>query len=306
MIINDKHWLLFDISNMLYRTFHGNANEDDDTVAGLATHMALVTLNKYFKQFKPTHVVMAFDRSSWRKQYTASEQCLSKRAYKGNRRQNMTPAQQLKFQAFMGHLREFESLIDKHSTVITLAKDGLEADDLIAGWVQRHSTDFNTIISTDSDLLQLTKFERTQVISPATDKPQSLAEYDNDAEYYLFQKCIRGDSTDNVQSAFPRVRKTKIKAAYDDPFERVQLMKSTWTDQEGREFVVEDLFKENQTLIDLEKQPVDIRGLMDDAIEQALARDRNFTLFHFMKYLGKYKLDKIAASFDQYLPLLSR
>jgi hypothetical protein len=291
---------------MLYRTFFANTTEDDQTVAGLATHMALVTLNKYFKQFKPTHLVMAFDRTSWRKAYTASDACISKKAYKGNRRQGMSPAQQLKFERFLGHLREFESLITNHSTVITLAQDHLEADDLIAGFVQSNREDKITIITADTDMLQLLKHDNVTIVSPATDKAQHLAEFFDDPEYYVFQKCIRGDSTDNVQSAFPRVRATKIKAAYDDPFELVQLLKNTWTDEDKRTFLVEDLFKENQLLINLEMQPANIRELIDLTLEDASEKQREFSMFHFMRYLGKYDLKKVAASFEQYLPMLSR
>ncbi|TFH08230.1 MAG: hypothetical protein E4H14_06805, partial [Candidatus Thorarchaeota archaeon] len=107
-------YLVFDISNLLYRTFFAQRQENDETLAGLATHSALVTLNKYFRQHKPDRVVMAFDRSSWRKDYTASPECLSKKPYKGNRRKDMSPAQQAKFQRFMNHLSEFETLIRKH------------------------------------------------------------------------------------------------------------------------------------------------------------------------------------------------
>lgn len=306
MIINSKRYLCFDISNILYRTFFANVTEDDTTVAGLATHMALVTLNKYFKQYKPDKVVMAFDRTSWRKLYTASPKCISKKPYKGNRRQNMSPAQQAKFERFLGHLKEFESLIINHSTIITLAGEHLEADDVLAGFVQRHTDDDITIISSDSDLLQLVRYGNVRLISPATDKPQTLEKFDDDPVYYVFQKCIRGDRTDNIQSAYPGVRSTRIKKAYTDSFERIQLMKETWKDNNGCEFTVEQLFNENQLLIDLEKQPSDVRDLIGYAIDDALEKQKMFSLFHFMKYLGKYQLDKISASFDQYLPLLSR
>ena len=198
-------YLIFDISNLLYRSFYAQTGEDDTTLAGLACHMALMTLNKYYKQYRPKKVVMAFDRSSWRKEYTAEHDYL--KPYKGNRRQDMTPAQQAKFERFKNHLAEFESLIIKHTTIITLWGDRLEADDLIAGFVQRPSEKNITIISADSDLAQLMKHENVTVVSPITDKIQTtLEKFENDPEYYLFHKCIRGDITDNVQSAYPRVR----------------------------------------------------------------------------------------------------
>ena len=301
-------YCLIDVSNILYRTFYANVQESEDTIAGLAMHSALNTMNKYFKMFNPDKLVMVFDRNSWRKDYTASEKCLSKRAYKGNRRQNMTPAQQAKFERFKYHLGEFEELITNCTTVVTLAQVHLEADDLIAGFAKMYGGNNNqiTIISADSDLLQLTRYEGVTVISPITDKPQSLTDYDGDPLYYLFQKCVRGDSTDNVQSAFPRVRSTRIKAAYDDPYELVKLMKETWINEHEVEFVVEALFKENQLLIDLEMQPENIRMLINETIEEEMEKKKKFSMFFIMKFIGKFELKKIQSSIDQYVNMLSR
>lgn len=300
-------YLVFDISNMLYRTFFAQKNEDDRTIAGLATHVALTTLNKYYKRFKPDKVVMAFDRSSWRKDYTASKKCVSKKPYKGNRRKDMSPAQQAKYQRFLNHLSEFETLITKHTTIITLAGKGLEADDLIAGFAQIYNDADNEIIiiSSDSDLLQLMKYENVRIISPATDKEATLDEWDNDPELFLFFKCMKGDSTDNVQSALPRVSKPRLRKAYKDPFERVQLMKEAWSDHNGREFIVEKLYNENRTLIDLEKQPPEIRRQILTTVEEEVTRDKKFVFFFLMKYLGKYDLKKIEQNLDPYLPMLS-
>lgn len=304
-----KKFLCFDISNLLYRTFFAQKQEDDETLAGLATHSALVTLNKYFRQFKPDHVVMALDRKSWRKEYTASEKCVSKKPYKGNRRQDMTPAQQIKYQKFIDHVREFEALIAEHTTIITLVEDDLEADDLIAGFCKKFANDEEyevIVISSDSDLLQLLRYPSVRIVSPATDKPQVLADFDGDPELYVFTKCIRGDPTDNVQSAYPGVRMTRILKAYKDPFERVQLMKEKWTNQDKVEFQVEQLFEENQLLIDLEKQPEDIRELIDASVAAAVAKKRQFSMFYMLRFIGKHKLVKIKESIDQYVPLLSK
>lgn len=312
-------YLIFDISNLLYRTFFAQKQESDDTIAGLATHSGLVTLNKYFKQFKPDKVVMAFDRRSWRKDYTASDECVSKRPYKGNRRQDMTPAQKEKYKRFIAHMQEFEGMIIDYTTIITLFEECLEADDLIAGFCQLNTSDEDEliIISTDSDLLQLKRQKNVRVFSPATDKEQFLDEFDNDADYYTFVKCMRGDSTDNVMSAYPKVRATRLKKAYTDPFERVQLMKETWKGEieyikdgntvvEEKEFRVEQLFEENEKLINLTKQPEDIRELIEAAVKSSMKKKRQFSMFFILKFIGKFKLVKIKESIDQYVPLLSK
>lgn len=300
-------YLVFDISNLLYRTFHVQRNETDETLAGLATHSALMTLNKYFRQFKPDRVVMAFDRSSWRKEYTASDKCVSKKPYKGNRRKDMSPAQQAKYLRFLNHLNEFEALMRKHTTIVTLHEDKMEADDLIAAFCQIYNSDEDEIIivSSDSDMLQLKRYKNIRVISPADGKEATLDDYDNDPARFLFFKCVRGDDSDHVQSALPRVQSKRIHKAYDDPFERVQLMKETWKDHRG-EFLVEKLYKENQLLIDLEKQPSEIRAVLLNSVEEAMNKKREFSLFFIMKFIGKYQLNKIKENIDQYLPLLSK
>jgi 5'-3' exonuclease len=301
-------YLVFDISNLLYRTFFVQRQEEsDETLAGLATHTALVTLNKYYKLFKPDRVVMAFDRTSWRKEYTASEKCVSKKPYKGNRRKDMSPAKQAKYLRFLNHLNEFEGMMRNHTTIITLQEEKMEADDMIAGFVQIYNSDEDEIIiiSSDSDMLQLKRYKGVKVVSPATDKEVTLDEYDNDPELFIFNKCMRGDDSDHVQSALPRVSSKRILKAYTDPFERVQLMKETWSDHRG-DFVVEKLYKENQLLMDLEKQPPEIRAKLLTAVEEAMNKEREFSLFFIMKFIGKYKLNKIKENIDHYLPLLSK
>ncbi len=271
--------LIFDISNMLYRTFFANKKKHSvEESAGLAQHSALITLNKYFRNFKPHKVVMAFDRSSWRKAYTANELCISGKPYKGNRRQNMTPAEKEMLVRFMNHLNEFEMMMTKQTSVVCLAGDGLEADDLVAGVVKMFPDDEIIIVSADKDFIQLLRGENVKLIDPASGKDRRLLlneEYHGDVDYFMFEKCIRGDIGDNVQSAFPGVRKTRIKKAYTDAFEQVNLMNETWSigekgTDEFKEFIVKELYEENRLLMDLNEQPDIIKDRMQVIIKMLL------------------------------------
>ena len=307
--------LVFDISNMLYRTFFANKkNHTAEESAGLAQHSALITLNKYFRQYKPHKVIMAFDRTSWRKAYTMNELCISKKQYKGNRRQNMTPAEQEMFARFIKHLSEFEEMMTKQTSVICLAGDGLEADDLVAGVVDAFEDDSVIIVSADKDFIQLLKRDNVQLIDPATGKDRRALlnkDFDGDVDYFMFEKCIRGDAGDNVQSAFPGVRKTRIKKAYADAFEKVNLLNETWSigEKGTDEFVehrVKDLFYENQLLMDLWEQPGIIKDRIKLTVDTALDDPGSYSHFHFLKFLGKYQLKKIAEQIDNFVPMLSR
>lgn len=302
-----SRYLIYDISNLLYRNFYANKSEDDITIAGLAHHQALLTLNKYFKEHKPDKVVMAFDRSNWRKEYTKSDRCISKKIYKGNRRKDMTQKEREKYERFLGHLGEFENLMKEYTSVVCLSCDGLEADDLVAGFVQKYSKDNEiVIVSTDKDFIQLLGNPNTILINPADGKPRTLEEWDNDAELFMFEKCIRGDAGDNVQSAYPRVRKTRIMKAWEDPVERVNMMHEMWTNHEGKELMVKNVFKENEILMDLRKQPDKYRELIKDTIKREMEDPGEYSYFHFLRFLGKYDMKKVASQAEVFATMLSR
>ena len=306
-------YLLFDAGNILYRTFYAHKTEDDITVAGLAANTALLTINKYFKMHKPCKVVMAFDRSSWRKKYTASDECISGKPYKGNRRQNMTAKEQERYELFLQHVEDFESMIREHTSIMAMADDGLEADDIIAGMCQtisiKEPNSEVIIISADKDLMQLLRHSNVRLLDPGSGDYRTLDDWDNDADLFMFEKCIRGDSGDNVQSAFPRVRRTRIVKAYTDQYEKTNLMEHEWTlptsDGEGKKFKVKDLYKENILLMDLEAQPKAIKLKMIQAVLAGLNEPGRFDYFNFLRFLGRYELKRISENLDNFVPLLS-
>lgn len=309
-------YLLFDMTNVLYRTFFANKSEDDVTIAGIAHHMALTTLNKYFKYYKPRKkIIMCFDRSSWRKEYTKSDKCISGKAYKGNRRKDMTAAQKEKFEKFLEHINEFRDIMQEHTSAVVLDALRLEADDLMAGACDVLSLDDDAeiiMISADQDMIQCLKHPNVTLINPADGKARSLDDWGGDANLFMFEKCIRGDRGDNVQSSYPRCKKTRILRAYNDPLERANLMHDVIKipDPEdptkAKEFVVKHLFKENELLMDLSKQPEDIYRLVINTVLKGIEDPGSYSHFHFLKFLGKYEMKKVADSLDLFVPMLSR
>lgn len=304
-----KKYLMFDISNMLYRTFYANQSADDITQAGLAHHTALTTLNKYFKQFNPHQVIMTFDRSNWRKWYTQDEElCYSGKLYKGQRRKGMSPKEKQKYELFKEHLADFEEIVRENTTIVCLAENGLEADDLMAGFVQRVCSEGHEVIgvSADKDLMQLLRYKNFTLIDPNSGKPRNLNEYHNDADFFMFQKCLRGDLGDNVPSAYPRIRTKKIEEAYTDPYVCTTIMNHTWTNADGKEIIVKRMFNENSLLMDLSKQPECVRRIIDETIDNGLNNPGKFDYFKFLRFCGKYELKKISEKLENYVPLLSR
>ena len=305
-------YLVFDMSNILHKTFYAHNTDDDINEAGIAAHSALLTLNKYFNLFKPDKIIMAFDRPSWRIDYTKSEKCISGKLYKGGRRKNQTESQKERYQMFRQHINDFEKLVSDKTSAITLAAPKLEADDLIAGCVQilTDSDDRNEIIiiSADKDFMQLLRYDNVHLIDPATGDERTLADHNNDPEYFIFEKCIRGEGEngDNVQSAKPRIRKDKIKEAYEDDYARQNLMNDTWNcPKTGKTFRVGDLFKENEKLMDLERQPKKIALKILRVVQEGLDNPGTFNHFHFIKFCNKYDLKRVKEGSDNYIKMLS-
>ena len=63
-------------------------------------------------------------------------------------------------------------------------------------------------------------------------------------EWLLFEKCMRGDASDNVFSAYPRIRKNKLLEAFEDRtnqgFAWNNMMLQRWVDHNNVEHRVKD------------------------------------------------------------------
>lgn len=295
-----RNILVFDGSNIAHRTFFAHQQQAGNDIGGLALHYAITTFNKYFKVYQPSITFVAFDRSNWRKMYTTSGKSLTKAVYKGNRRQNMTPQQQQLYAEFQEHILELEELFDKTTTIHSISRPMLEADDIIAGLVDYYPEDNIVIVSADGDYKQLLSRPNVTIINPIDDK-QVFCE---DVEWFMFEKCMRGDVGDNVKSAYPRVRKTRLEKAFTDPLEYASLMTEQWSDGETT-YTVQDLFNENKLLMDLSNQPEAIKQLIKQCIQEEVTKEKSFNHFQFLKFCGKNGLQRIIDSLHQYLPFLS-
>jgi len=301
--------LVHDISNLLHRAYFSNPNHDESTRTGLAQHIAFSMLNKYYKQFSPVHKsILCFDRPSWRKDYTLSDECYSKRIYKGERRKDMTEKQTASYKIFLNYVKEFEEMLRENTGIICLAGEKLEADDLIAGVTHAFSDEYNVVIvSSDKDFLQLLYNDNITLLDPMSGKPRSLEEWNNDSDYFLFEKCFRGEkgaSSDNIESAYPRVRATKIQAAYDDSYKREAIMHESWKHIDGRTMQVKKLFNENKLLMGLSHQPDWVKERIAETIAEGFANPGRYNALEFVRYCGKLELKKIVEHVERYSKML--
>jgi len=304
--------LVVDTSNILFRVAAANSkhNSGAEDLAGLCMHSSLNTLKSHYRKIKPDQVAVAFEGSkNWRKDYTRSDVCISKRLYKGNRVSDDSKV------AFYELMSAFEELARKHTSLVCLSHPRLEGDDSIAAYVQHFSAvgDEVVILSGDKDFIQLLKLPGVSLVNPDDGKLRGWDKETGekiDPEFFMFEKAIRGDSGDNVLTASPRERITRITKAYTDEYERTNLMNKTWEFADPatgvkRTLRVGDMYEENQKLMNLERQPADIREIMSKMVEHEIVHHGNFSFFHFTKFCAKFGLKRIADDAQHFIELFS-
>ena len=323
-------YILVDTANTFFRARHV-INGDADIKLGMAFHITLNSIKKAWQDFGGTHVVFCLEGRSWRKDYY--------KPYKAQRaasRAAHTEREAEEERVFWEAFDTFKDFVTEKTNCTVLQHSRLEADDLIAGWIQSHPTDDHVIISTDTDFVQLIApnvrqfngvMETTithegvfdakgkRVIDKKTQEPKAIP----DPQWLLFEKCMRGDTSDNVFSAYPGVRekgtknKVGLREAYSDRdskgYSWNNLMLQRWTDHEGLEHRVLEDYERNRVLIDLSAQPDEIKNIIEETITTATSANKNISQvgIRLIKFCNLYDLKKIADQAQAYAePLNAR
>ncbi len=317
-------YILVDTANTFFRARHV-IKGDADIKLGMAFHITLNSIKKAWQDFEGSHVVFCLEGRSWRKDHYAP--------YKRNRsdaRAALTPKEQEEDQLFWESFDKFKDFIIEKTNCTVLQHGELEADDLIAGWIQSHPESKHVIISTDSDFVQLISPTVSQyngvmehhithegifdkkgklVIDNKTKEPKAIP----DPQWLLFEKCIRGDTSDNVFSAYPKVRKNKLEEAFNDKdnkgFAWNNLMLQRWVDHNGEEHRVLEDYERNRRLIDLSAQPDEIKAKIFGTIKENIDKEKNVSQvgIRLLKFCQLYDLKKISDQAQQYAePLNAR
>jgi 5'-3' exonuclease len=317
-------YVLIDTANMFFRARHGAFRASDTwEKIGFALHVTLMSANKVATRFKADHVVFALEGRSWRKDYYEP--------YKKNRavaRAALTEAEQDEDKMFWETYDALTKYLAERTNCSVIQCPTAEGDDIIARWIALHPQDEHIIISSDTDFVQLIAPNVTQyngisdehitlegyfdakgkqVIDKKKQEPKTIP----DPKWLLFEKCMRGDSSDNVFSAFPGVRtkgtknKVGLQEAFEDRdkqgFNWNNMMLQRWMDHNGVEHRVLDDYERNVALIDLTAQPQEIKDRVDACIlEQRSDKDVGQVGVRFMQFCGKYDLIKCSESADSF------
>jgi 5'-3' exonuclease len=315
-------YILVDTANTFFRARHV-VRGDADIKLGMAMHITFNSIKKAWQDFEGKHVVFFLEGRSWRKDYY--------KPYKANRQETraaMSAKEQEEDKLFWETFDKFKEFIETKTNCTVLRHSQLEADDLIAGWVQSHPADNHVIISTDSDFHQLISPNVKQYNGVADTLTTHEGIYDKkgkllvdkktkepvgapNPEWILFEKCMRGDTSDNVFSAYPGVRtkgsknKVGLTEAFEDRsakgFSWNNLMLQRWVDHNGVEHRVLDDYERNRRLIDLSHQPEDIKAIIQETITTgAVPKNVSQVGIRLLKFCNLYDLQRIADSIQMY------
>ena len=319
---------------MFFRARHqAHRAADTWTKLGFALHLTIMSANKVARDLGCDHVVFALEGRSWRKDHY--------KPYKANRavaRGAMTETEAEEDKLFWETYDELTKYLSTRTNCSVIRCATAEADDVIARWIALHPQDQHTIVSTDSDFVQLVA-PNVQLYNGVNDhlfsvdgvrdgKGKSLSfEIKSNSKikvnkhdpkfvlpkdyqkWVLFLKCMRGDPGDNVFSAYPgvRIKGTKKSVGLTEAFEDRNkkgyawnnMMLQRWTDHNQKELRVLDEYERNCTLIDLTAQPQTIKDVVDAAIrEQVSHKDVGMVGAQFLKFCGKYELTKLSDHAD--------
>jgi len=309
-------YILVDTANTFFRARHV-VRGDADIKLGMALHITFNSIKKAWQDFGGKHVVFCLEGRSWRKDYY--------KPYKANRaetRAAMTVKEAEEDKLFWETFDVFKDFIINKSNSTVLQHSRLEADDLIAGWIADHPNDDHVIISTDSDFHQLIApnvkqyngvAETLTTIEGIFDKKGKMVKDTKtgepkdipNPEWILFEKCMRGDSSDNVFSAYPKVRKNKLEEAFKDRsnkgFAWNNMMLQRWVDHNGEEHRVLDDYERNRQLIDLKHQPSDIKAVIKETIAtNAHAKSVDQVGLRLMKFCNLYNMKRMIDSIQSF------
>jgi len=144
-------YLLIDTANMFFRARHVAFRAGDTwEKVGYALHITLSAINKVARRFEADHVIFALEGRSWRKDVYPP--------YKRNRadaRAAQTEKEQEEDQVFWETYDQFTHYLRESTNCSVIRHENAEADDIIARWIALHPQDQHTIVSSDTDFVQL-------------------------------------------------------------------------------------------------------------------------------------------------------
>lgn len=339
-----KH-LIVDIASQLNTNSFVSVPEPEMLPIAAIT-LTLNNIIKVFNLYKCNHIVICCEGGSWRNAIYPQY-----KAHRKIKKLQKTEKEKEESKYFFNETDKFINMIKERTNATVLKTSMVEGDDFIARWIDTHPNDEHIIMSGDTDFIQLLS-DNVEIYNPSgkyllnknyaiNDEgafayvERTVTEVKNgikvkmkksfpvevpNPEYELFKKCIRGDSSDNIMSAYPKCREksTKNKIGIEEAFADRHnkgihwnmFMLTEWEkvvdkNDDGspiyKKVKVIDEYHINEELINLRKQPKDIIDLMDQVIMEEENKPRKMAVgIDFIKICNEINLPKIKENLVEY------
>lgn len=312
--------LVIDGNNIVHKNFHTEKAKTDEIESAIdyAISKSLIDFKMFYEKYEPNTTIIAFDSGiTWREIYTKSPDSITNKIYKANRTEKKTKKELREKKYLNSKIKELVEILQETKLYI-LQEKKIEADDFVGAICDMYKDEFDVeiiVISSDKDYLQFLKYNNVRLVNPMKNgKKRTLEEWNNDVELMLFEKCIRGDSGDNVRSSYPRLRKNKLVEAYYDDVKRTNLMNHEFEEtiycKETNQYVdktfkVGDIFKENQLLVRLDMQPDYIKKRIRKCIIKEMAEEKELNFIKFMRYVSQNSLGNLKSQITNFTDFLN-
>lgn len=344
----NKKYILIDAYNLFFRAMHSISEREIEVAKSYSMQLLFSMLKKACDKFNPDHMVVCCDgKGTWRKKIYPQ--------YKANRVEKLNERTPYEIEKETELKRIFEEdflpFLKERTNVSVLQLDQAEADDLICGFINLHKDDINIIVSTDNDFVQLINenvfiynsmedrlISNTHIIETIKNKPLKFTIKDGKVsvprdqtklddthytpmkdwiEYALFSKCVRGDKSDNIFSAYPGVREksTKSKVGLLEVFNDRHtkgyawntFMNSKWTDAFGDEHNVGYSFEFNKKLVDLNEIPEYMKESITEHIREKVKTTQiKMVNLHLSSFLEKWNLVNLSNTISSFSGYFSK
>lgn len=259
------------------------ANEDLEHIQGMMYHVFFLKIHKIFKKFRNARYLVAWDApgaSNWRKSIYPE--------YKSNRVYTEDPTWTTLFYG-MSELKE----ILKSYPVYQVGFESLEADDILYAYAEHLHEDYEVIIvSTDSDLVQISQKFGTKLFHPLNQKYVDIPKTYDICHY----KALDGEKGDGIPGVkgYGKKRATRLaESLAKDPNAIDEL-------DAGQQ----EIFLRNVQLIDISNNPNLGKVVLElDKLEEAT---NWINLDRIRKFYFDKKLRQLLESFESVAAIFSQ
>jgi 5'-3' exonuclease len=297
--MNTKH-LLIDAKNLLYRAVYVAAYDKQFQQSGHHTiNIILHLLTGYLNKFRPEQIHVFWDSprsNTWRKDICPT--------YKEGRGGSSKISDSDVSDA-INNLTEVGTFLFRNMGIQQYYRDNMEADDLIYAFCRMNSDDDIVIVSSDTDLKQISyRFPKVKIHSHLS---KTKARYELVPKLDpVILKCFVGDKSDNIDGYY-RVGPVKATTLVEDVKKRHEFFESEKAIAKVNgdvQLVGDARFKENLLLIDLSLCPHLLDNMMH--VSRRQFKPIRFDLKEIRNLISKYKLRGVTADISRYVTPFKR